>query len=86
MANITEGVESWELTIISDVAINQMLQSLSIDTDVLYDANTNTPSKVSIFFIIHMCIQCLGHFSLTTYPTPSLSLPPPRNQAETILP
>jgi hypothetical protein len=39
-----------------------------------------------IFFsFIHMCIQCLGHFSPLS-PAPSLSSPPPCYQAETILP
>jgi hypothetical protein len=32
------------------------------------------------FYYIHMCIQCLGHFS------PLSSRPPPNYQAETILP
>jgi hypothetical protein len=29
-----------------------------------------------LFSFIHMCIQCLGHFSLL-YPAPSLTYPPP---------
>jgi hypothetical protein len=45
------------------------------------------------FFSIHMCIQCLGHFSplpppppLPPIPPPPSPLPPSRYPAETILP
>jgi hypothetical protein len=44
-------------------------------------------------FIIHMCIQCLGHFSplpppppLPPTPPPPSLLPPPQNPTESILP
>jgi hypothetical protein len=38
----------------------------------------------SFFYYIHMCIQCLGHFSPLP-PDPSLTPLTPRYQAETIL-
>jgi hypothetical protein len=41
--------------------------------------------KMKIFFIIHMCIQCLGHFSPLPYALPC-PLPLPQYLAETILP
>jgi hypothetical protein len=60
-----------------------------------YEDSAKTPSFFFnfYFFIIHMCIQCLGHFS-TLPPHPPLPSilpspfppPPPQYPAETILP
>jgi hypothetical protein len=45
-----------------------------------------TPSLIIIFYysFIHMCVHCLGHFSLLPRPPPSPSLPP-TFQAEPVL-
>jgi hypothetical protein len=69
--------------------INRLVGKPWRETQEVYGACIRK-GEITLFFyflnsFIHMCIHCLGHFSLCPQPPPSLSLPSPF-QAEHVLP